>query len=73
NNKKYNFTLNGEKPFEAKELKADNELRLAMPITNEWNRYYLVKFPTQYLDSLDLVLENDELDAVHLNYEKNSD
>ncbi|MEA3522528.1 MAG: hypothetical protein U9R50_06110, partial [Campylobacterota bacterium] len=50
NNQKYNFTLNGEKPFEAKEIKADDELRLAMPITNEWNRYYLVKFPTQYLD-----------------------
>ncbi|MEA1920137.1 MAG: hypothetical protein U9N52_09875 [Campylobacterota bacterium] len=73
NNKKYHFTLNGEKPIEGKELKTDDELRLSMPISNEWNRYYLVKFPLQYTEKLDLILENDEYDSVELIYYKNED
>jgi len=73
NNKKYKFTLNGEKPIEGKELETDDELRISMPITNEWNRYYLVKFPTQHINKLDLILENDEFDSVELSYEKKSD
>jgi hypothetical protein len=70
NNKKYTFTLNGEKPTLAKELKTDDELRLSMPITNEWNRYYLVEFERQESDELKLLLENDESDSVELIYHK---
>ena len=70
NNKKYKFTLNGDQPIEGKELETDDELRIAMPITNEWNRYYLVKFPKQQISTLDLILENDEFDSVHLVYQK---
>lgn len=70
NNKKYKFTLNGEKPMEGRELETDDELRISMPITNEWNRYYLVKFPTQHISKLDLILENDEFDSVELTYQK---
>ncbi len=70
NNKKYKFTLNGNEPIEAKELETDDELRLSMPITNEWNRYYLVKFPKQDMSKLDLILENDEFDSVELIYQK---
>ncbi len=68
NNKKYTFTLNGNKPLEAKELKTDDELRLSMPITNEWNRYYLVKFKSQNGKKLNLLLENDETDSVEIDY-----
>ncbi len=70
NNKKYKFTLNGDQPIEGKELETDDELRITMPITNEWNRYYLVKFPKQQMNKLDLILENDEFDSVHLVYQK---
>jgi hypothetical protein len=70
NNKKYKFTLNGEQPLEGKELKTDDELRLSMPISNEWNRYYLVKFPIQHINELNLILENDKLDSIELIYQK---
>ncbi len=70
NNKKYKFTLNGEKPLLGEELKDDDELRLSMPITSEWNRYYLVKFKKQDSEKLELVLENDESDSVKLIYQK---
>ena len=70
NNKKYKFTLNGEEPLLGEELKSDDELRLSMPITNEWNRYYLVKFDTQNTKELKLILENDESDSVELTYQK---
>lgn len=70
NNKKYTFTCNGEEPLETTELKTDDELRLLMPITNEWNRYYLVKFAPQHLTTLDLLLENDQSGLVHLSYHK---
>jgi hypothetical protein len=73
NNKKYNFTLNGEIPIEGSELKTDDELRLLMPISNEWNRYYLVKFPTQHTQELDLILENDEFHSVALTYQKDQE
>ncbi len=70
NNKKYKFTCNGYEPVEGQELKPDDELRLLMPINNEWNRYFLIKFPTQYTDKLDLILENDQAGSVHLEYHK---
>lgn len=70
NNKKYNFTLNGEKPLEGKELETDDELRLLMPISNEWNRYYLVKFPKQHTKELKLILENDDYHSVTLTYQR---
>ncbi len=70
NNKKYKFTLNGEQPIEGIELKTDDELRLSMPISNEWNRYYLVKFPTQHINELNLILENDKLYSIELIYQK---
>jgi len=73
NNKKYEFTLNGVKPLDARELKTDDELRLSMPITNEWNRYYLVKFPIQDKDTLNLILQNDEYDSVALTYQKDEE
>ena len=70
NNKKYTFTCNGRKPQETKMLQKDDELRLLMPITNEWNRYYLVKFKKQESKKLTLLLENDQYGSVVLAYRK---
>ena len=68
NNNKYNFTCNGEKPIESRELKPGDELRRLMPITNEWNRYYYVSFPKQHTETLDLVLESGLEQKVTISY-----
>ncbi len=69
NNNKYKFTCNGETPIEARELKSDDELRRLMPITNEWNRYYYVKFPKQHTESLDLILESGLEETLTITYD----
>lgn len=73
NNNKYNFTCNGEKPIEARELKPGDELRRLMPINNEWNRYYYVSFPKQKIDTLDLVLESGLEEKVTITYHIDED
>jgi hypothetical protein len=66
----YQLMLNGVNFIDAQELKEDDKLRSLMPINNEWNRYYLIKFDTQHRDDLMLSLENKNLDKIKLHYQK---
>ncbi len=66
----YRVTLNGKSPLRAKELARNDKLRSLMPIQNEWNRYYLVEFEKTSDTILKLEFENDQLDVVELEYQK---
>ncbi len=66
----YKLTLNGVDFVSAKELKKDDPLRSLMPINNEWNRYYLIKFATQPREDLLLQLEDNNLNTIKLAYFK---
>ncbi len=66
----YKLTLNGVNYLNAKVLKEDDPLRSLMPINNEWNRYYLIKFATQSREDLLLKLEDMNLNTIKLKYRK---
>ncbi len=66
----YNLTLNSINFVNVQELSSEHKLRSLMPINNEWNRYYLIKFDTQARNDLLLKFENENLDAIKLEYEK---
>jgi len=66
----YTLTLNGQHFLSGEELKKGDELRSLMPIQNEWNRYYLIRFASSATDELSLALENDRYGKVELAYLK---
>jgi hypothetical protein len=68
----YKLTLNGVNFIDGKELEKSDKLRSLMPINNEWNRYYLIKFETQDRNDLLLQLKNSEDDTIKLHYLKDS-
>jgi hypothetical protein len=68
----YKLTLNEINFVDGKELQSNDKLRSLMPINNEWNRYYLIKFETQERNDLLLKLENSEDDTIKLHYLKDS-
>ncbi|MEA2111164.1 MAG: hypothetical protein U9P71_03840 [Campylobacterota bacterium] len=68
----YILTLNTLNFIDGEELQSDHKLRALMPINNEWNRYYLIKFDSQNRDNLLLQLENKHLDKIELHYLKDS-
>ncbi len=69
----YKLTLNNVNFVDGEELQSEHKLRSLMPINNEWNRYYLIKFNSQKgRNDLLLKLENNELDTIELHYLKDS-
>ena len=70
NNKGYSLTLNGAKPIEIKKLEKDDSLRYQMPMVNNWNSYYKVKFPIVEGNELHLTFENDRFGKDVLEYSK---
>ncbi len=64
----YKLTLNGVDFITATELTKEEKLRAVMPINNEWNRYYLVRFEKQHRDDLVLQFEDDRLEKISLHY-----
>jgi len=69
----YTLKLNGINPCHIEALPKDSQLRRLMPIKNEWNRYYLIKYPLQQEKVLTLVLENDRSLTASINYEKDDE
>ena len=72
-NPEYSLKLNGIKPESIKILDKDSKLRRLMPIKNEWNRYYLIKYPLQKANTLTLVLENDRSLSATIRYQKDEE
>lgn len=57
-------------PLIIKPLKEDDNLRLSMPIKNQWNKYYIVKFEKIKEEKLKLVFESDRYGSAPLTFLK---
>lgn len=57
-------------PIEATELDEDNKLRRTMPIRNQWNHYYLVRYKEVNASTLTLSFENDQYGKAQLTFQK---
>ena len=68
-NYEFRFLLNDKEPISVKELPSTNEFTELTHISNEWSRYYLVKFPKQD-DKLSFVFENGPYSSDILKFEK---
>lgn len=66
----FRLTLNGKNPTSVKLLEEQDPLRSFMPIQNNWNRYYFIRFDSLSENSLSLQLEKDQIGSVSLNYLK---
>ncbi len=66
----YQLTLNGKKPTFIEVLKEKDPRRRFIPIQNNWNRYYIIRFAEEQNSSLALRLENNQTGSVVLHYQK---
>lgn len=66
----YTLTLNGKKPTLIEELKEDDPRRSLIPVQNNWNKYYFIRFDLMPVGPLTLLLENNQTGSVALNYQK---
>ena len=57
-------------PVEATELDEDHKLRRTMPIRQQWNHYYIVRFSEVNASELTLLFENDQYGKVELKFQK---
>ncbi len=57
-------------PIEATELDEDHKLRRTMPIRNQWNHYYLVRYKEVNASTLRLSFENDQYGKAQLTFQK---
>ncbi|MDD5051171.1 MAG: hypothetical protein PHO27_00385 [Sulfuricurvum sp.] len=68
----YSLTLNGKKAAVIESIDDKDMRRSLMPVQNNWNRYYLIRFDSTSVPSLALRLENNQTGSVELNYQKES-
>lgn len=66
----YRITLNDKNATLIEPLSEKDPRRQLMPVQNNWNRYYYVKFDSDDNTSLSLRLENNQTGSVVLNYQK---
>jgi hypothetical protein len=66
----YQLTLNGKKATLIEPLDEKDPRRALMPVQNNWNRYYFIRFDSAPESSLALQLENNRTGKVVLNYQK---
>ncbi len=66
----YHISLNDKNATLIEPLGPKDPRRLLMPVQNNWNRYYFVKFDSDDNTSLALRLENNQTGSVVLNYQK---
>ena len=66
---KIRFLLNDEEPISVEELPSTNTFTELTSIDNDWNKYYLVRFPKQG-DKLSFVLETGPYSSDTLKFEK---
>jgi len=68
-NYEFRFLLNDKEPVSVKELPSTNKFTELTSISNEWSKYYLVKFAKQD-DKLSFVFENGPYSSDILRFEK---
>ncbi|MDD2829018.1 MAG: hypothetical protein PHW18_05535 [Sulfuricurvum sp.] len=66
----YALTLNTKIPTQIEELKESDPKRGLIPVQNNWNQYYFIRFDSLPQGSLALQLENNQTGKVVLNYQK---
>ena len=67
----YKLTLNTKKALRIEPMDEKDPRRAMMPIQNNWNRYYFVRFNSELnSSSLALQLENNQTGKVVLSYQK---
>jgi hypothetical protein len=66
----YSLMLNGKKATTVEPLNEKDLRRTLIPVQNNWNRYYIIRFDPVADDSLSLRLENNQTGSVELNYRK---
>jgi len=66
----YEVSLNGKKATLIEPLDEKDPRRSFMPIQNNWNRYYFIRFDSDSNSSLSLQLENNQTGKVALKYQK---
>lgn len=66
----YGLTLNGKKATFIEPLNEKDPRRALIPIQNNWNRYYFIRFDPVAESSLTLRLENNQTGSVALKYQK---
>jgi hypothetical protein len=66
----YTLTLNAMKPTLIEELNESDPRRGLIPVQNNWNQYYFIRFDSQPQGALSLLLENNQTGKVVLNYQK---
>ncbi len=57
-------------PIEATELDEDHKLRRTMPIRQQWNHFYIVRFNETNASEIKLSFENDQYGKVQLKFQK---
>ncbi len=66
----YTLTLNGNKALLIEPITEKDPRRALMPVQNNWNRYYFIRFASLPQTSLELQLENNQTGKVVLSYQK---
>ncbi|MGZ8548814.1 MAG: hypothetical protein ACXW33_09415 [Sulfuricurvum sp.] len=66
----YALTLNGKKPTLIEELKESDPKRALIPVQNNWNKYYFIRFDQVPEGTLTLLFENNQTGSVALSYQK---
>jgi hypothetical protein len=66
----YALTMNGKNATVFEELKQNDPRRQLIPVQNNWNRYYLIRFESSAATTLALQLENNQTGKVVLTYQK---
>lgn len=66
----YSLTMNNQKPTILEELKPNDPRRGLIPVQNNWNRYFFIRFDSPSATSLVLKLENNQTGSVELSYQK---
>ena len=66
----YTLTLNREKATVIEELEEADPRRSLIPVQNNWNKYYFIRFDSVPEGVLTLLLENNQTGRVVLSYQK---
>lgn len=66
----FSFSLNGMESISIEKVEKDNQNFKSLMLKNSWGNYYLVKFNSQNINTLNLILKDQTTNSTQLNFEK---
>ena len=66
----FSFSLNGMESISIEKVEKDNQNFKSLMLKNSWGNYYLVKFNSQNINTLNLILKDQTTNSAQLNFEK---